>query len=314
MNKSNFLLTIKQIISIILQELPYFGFKVCLAKINVVLQNNSLKSIRYKNQIVLDYLMNHFQNLVYQYKFPIKADFEKDDPCSPIWIFWWQGLEQMPEIIKACYCNTLKMAGDRKVILIDQNNIKEYVDFPEYVWAQFEEGMIRIQHLADMLRIRLLRQYGGLWLDASRYCLKPISEEIFKGDFYSVRSNPDIRFISEGRWTTFLIGGRKSYILFDFLDDFFMEYCKTGKPFIDYFMFDTAIALAYDELYEVKKDIDNLSVSEKGFYWLTEHLEDNYYDVAEEMAKQSSFQKIGWSGCIGKEYSDRSVYDFIVSK
>lgn len=315
MQRNTFFQIIKQILFIILNQLPCFGIKVSMAKIKMVIHNDSLNSTIKKNQIVLNYLKKKFKKLIKKYKsYEITENIRDKNSYGQIWVFWWQGLTQMPEIIKACYYNTLQMAGNRKVVLLDKNSIKEYIEFPDYVWNQLDKGTLRIQHFADMLRVRLLRQYGGLWLDASIYCLEPISAEIFMQDFYSLKSNPDYRFISEGRWTTFLIGGRKSFILFDFLDDFFLEYCKTGKPFVDYFMFDTAIALAYNELPEVRKAIDDLSVSEKGFYWLTEHLEDNYLDAADEMSTQSCFQKIAWSGCAKKDYSEQSVYYSIITK
>ena len=42
-----------------------------------------------------------------------------------IWICWWQGLENAPEIVKRCVASIQKHAGNHKIIMITDENYKE---------------------------------------------------------------------------------------------------------------------------------------------------------------------------------------------
>ncbi len=82
-----------------------------------------------------------------------------------IWWCWLQGLEQAPEIVRRCYAS-LKQLG-RKVIILDSKNYRDYIRLPEYIEDKVKKGMIGRAHYADLLRLELLTQKGGTWMDAT---------------------------------------------------------------------------------------------------------------------------------------------------
>ena len=84
-----------------------------------------------------------------------------------IWIFWWQGEKKMPLIVKKCYESVKSNAKDHKVVLIDKNNLNNYVDFPQFIYDRIETGNMTITHFSDILREKLLYMYGGIWMDAT---------------------------------------------------------------------------------------------------------------------------------------------------
>jgi hypothetical protein len=240
-----FVVKVKRSLKEGVEAFRHFGWGVASSHLSCIWSNASTKSIQLKNKTILTYLRRTYNTLIEQYANKERSfDISHKGDSAPVWVFWFQGEQQMPELIRACQRSRIRAAGTHPVVLLDKDNIKKYISFPKEVWARFEEGKLRVQHLADMIRVHLLRQYGGLWLDASIFCHRQIPEEIFSYPFYSLKGKYLPDFVSGNQWTTFLIGGRPNNLLCSFLDDFFMEWIKSGKPFIDYFMFDCAIALA----------------------------------------------------------------------
>ncbi len=94
-----------------------------------------------------------------------------------IWMFWYTGYETMPALAKHCYHSIQKQAGGREIILIDQNNINQYAPMPDYILDKYHRGFLSIQQLSDILRLVLLENYGGLWIDATVFLSGPIPAE-----------------------------------------------------------------------------------------------------------------------------------------
>ena len=63
---------------------------------------------------------------------PEKLTFPETQVDEPIWLFWNTGLEQAPEIVRTCYQSVKKYAG-RQVVLLTENNVKNYINMPDYL-------------------------------------------------------------------------------------------------------------------------------------------------------------------------------------
>ena len=285
-----------------------FGVRFSVSKIKCILNDDSLVTVQRKNEAILRYLEKKFEKLIQKYHKFKKTP--STDSNLPIWVMWWDG--EMPDVIKLCHKSQLFAAGDHPIKLITKYNVQEFVEFPDIVWKQFDEGKLRIQHLADMIRVQLIRRYGGLWLDASIFCNGIISENVFKLPIFSIKGNCLPFFVSENKWTTFVIGGQANNILCSFLDDFFIEYAKTSKPFIDYYMFDCAIALAYRNIQTIREDLDNLPLFEQDIYWLNENL---YSDHNTTDIKQIPlFSKLAWRKFTENIPPEHSLYNILLQK
>ena len=170
----------------------------------------------------------------------------KEDSNDKIWVFWWQGMEQMPELVRCCYYSLKTQLNDKKVILITKDNIKEYCTFPDYIFQKHESGQITLTHLSDILRFDLLSHYGGLYTDATVFWTGNISAEKYSYLYTCGGYSDEYYFnVSKGRWTGFLIGGCKENPLFGFIYSFFLEYWKQCDELIDYFLIDYALDYAY---------------------------------------------------------------------
>ena len=296
----------KRIIKEIPAEACNFGRDVALAKLRCIWTDERLDMVQRKNEIILDYLKKNFGYLLDQYQKQNVQTMPAE--TTPIWVMWWDGA--MPEVIELCHRSKKTAAGIHPIILITKKNVRKYISFPDNIWKQFEDGKLRIQHLADMIRVQLIRKYGGLWLDASVYCNGVIPEDFFDVPLYSIRGEDNPRYISHNQWTTFAIGGHPNNILCSFLDDFFQAYCMTGKPFIDYYMFDCAIALAYRNIPAVRKELESLPFCKENIYHLNNWL---YQPVGNVDCSQiPMFNKLGWRGFVDDVPEAGSLYQALL--
>lgn len=93
----------------------------------------------------------------------------------PIYFFWYQGWNNTP-IIKNNY-NTLKRFCGKRVIFISSENVEEFIHLPKIIYEKLECGMISYTHFADIVRMTLIAERGGIWIDATTFVCKNISEK-----------------------------------------------------------------------------------------------------------------------------------------
>lgn len=101
-----------------------------------------------------------------------------------IWICWFQGLENAPELVKKCYQSVLENNKEKEIILITNDNIHRYVQFPKYILEKWKKGQITNTHMTDLLRLELLTRYGGMWLDATVFCSSSDIPSYFLSQIY----------------------------------------------------------------------------------------------------------------------------------
>ena len=138
----------------------------------------------------------------------------------PVWVFWYQGVEEMPELVKGCYQHLVR--NNRNVILITKLNFREYCSIPDYILGRVERGEISFTHFSDILRVSLLAEHGGLWLDSTCWVANTISDEVYAMELFTPRTKgvPDLPFWSNSRWCTWCTGtNRKNNPLFVFVRD-----------------------------------------------------------------------------------------------
>jgi hypothetical protein len=135
-----------------------------------------------------------------------------------IFILWLQGFENAPPIIKKCVKTWEKHNKNWNIIKLDEKNLTEYVNIDDYVTQAQQKNMKR-NHFANIIRLLLLVKYGGCWVDATNYCVKPLDDWIYnhftEGFFVFERDGygPN-RCI--GNW--FIYGEKDNYMLKKWLE------------------------------------------------------------------------------------------------
>lgn len=226
-----------------------------------------------------------------------------------IWVCWWQGLENAPEIVKICFERLKKTAGNRKIVLITEKNYSQYIEMPDYIIKKLKAGIISITHFSDALRVNLLSKYGGVWIDATCF----FTADIFKDmtpEFYTVKLPYDEKEIcvSEGKWCIFFMGSSKNNILFNFLTEFYNEYWKKEDKIMAYFLTDYAISVAYEKMSNVKKMIDNVPVNNPLIHELKEQLNNEFnQEELDKLLAQNKIHKLAHERKYINELENRKI-------
>ncbi len=173
---------------------------------------------------------------------------------NTIWVFWAQGRDRMPEIVKRCVKQIEKMRGDYQVVLLTQETYAQYVDIPDYMLRKLGGGKITLTHFSDILRFALLAKYGGWWLDATIYPLCPLEQ---RSSLYTVKTEHDPRYVSEAKWTGFLWYMPAGHPMARFGFAALKKYWEEHESLIEYFLIDHFIRLFYDTSKAFRQEIDD---------------------------------------------------------
>jgi hypothetical protein len=128
-----------------------------------------------------------------------------------IFILWFQGFIHAPRLIRLCLRSWKYYNPDWNIIELDSNNLNNYINFKEDF---IDISGKNIPHAAksDIVRIILLKKYGGLWVDATTFCTRSLNEwldeYIQEGVFGFKNPGPD-RLLSS--W--FLYGEKDNYVI-----------------------------------------------------------------------------------------------------
>lgn len=153
----------------------------------------------------LGYPNKHYGYLVDKY---VKRERETKKSAPTVWTMWWQGEEQMPPIVKACIRSMHRhVSKNVKIVLLTKDNYSDYVKIPSYILDKVEKKLITLTHLSDIIRMALLAEHGGMWLDSTLYVTKDIPDDMVTRGFFSTSAAYQSVHVSKCMWSSFAIGG-----------------------------------------------------------------------------------------------------------
>ena len=94
-----------------------------------------------------------------------------------IFLLWLQGWDKAPWLQREVLESWIINNPDWNVILIDQNNLVHYVKDIDYIYDK--NKIITPQAKSDIIRLSLLKNYGGIWADSTLLCMQPLSHWVF---------------------------------------------------------------------------------------------------------------------------------------
>lgn len=129
-----------------------------------------------------------------------------------LWILWFQGFENSPYPIKECL-NSWKVHNRDSwdIIELTNKNIGDYVNITKIKEKYINKKITKIA-FSDIIRIELLKRYGGLWVDSTTYCNQPLDnwlEQYTKYGFFAFELSGMDRKLSS--W--FLYANKNNYIV-----------------------------------------------------------------------------------------------------
>jgi hypothetical protein len=169
----------------------------------------------------------------------------------PVFFMWFQGENNLPEVIQKCLDSIRKNMPGRKVLIITRKNITQYADIPDYILQKVDDGSITKTFFSDIARAALLYKNGGTWADAAIYLSKEIPLEYCEKNYYCPAGiysehKKDFRYLFNGTkgWNVSFQGtNQKGFPLYDFLFHYYCKYFSEYNTHVDYFMNDFMMSL-----------------------------------------------------------------------
>lgn len=87
-----------------------------------------------------------------------------------VWSAWLQGIDKAPEIVRMCWESQKAMLPEYEHRIMTMDNYQQWVTLPDDIVTKFHKGAMPPACFADLLRLAVLKKYGGVWMDASVLC------------------------------------------------------------------------------------------------------------------------------------------------
>lgn len=250
-----------------------------------------------RHEITLKYIEHIYSEFLKEYDYDPKL-IEKDSRyLDKVWICWWQGIENAPDIVKSCVNSIKKNAESHEIIIITEENYREFVEFPSWLEEKKEKGIISKTHYSDLLRLEILSRYGGLWLDSTFFCSSKCIDEIFEKEIWSIK-RPDYMHcsIACGQFANYSLASnwehRKLYAIFR---DFLLFYWKENDSIIDYLLTDYLIVLASKTNTYVKQQLEKIEPNNPRCDDLFKMLGHEFDEKAwSELCNRTGLFKLSW--------------------
>ena len=267
--------------------------------------NNDLKYI----QIIKEYLTLQYDELIKKSRIEFETwntKVHKSEEQLLLWTLWWQGYDQMPPIVKLCYQTQKKYAESKnaKLILLTKDNISEYIDIPQIILQKVEKKNITITHFSDIIRIILIEQYGGAWIDSTLLIDNSRWETHFENnDFFSFHLPAEVHIpsgtgqvLTECKWTGFMLYSKLPHNpLFVFLKESIVDYWEKYDVLVDYFIMNFLIRVLYDNEEHAKDMIDLVEYNNPCLYDLNLIMNHKYEeDEWVSLKARTNFFKLSW--------------------
>lgn len=216
------------------------------------ISNNIIKET-YKQYLSYKYLEKKYKKIIDNSHY---KEMQKQE-TKIIWVCWFQGIENAPEIVKVCIERLKQTFINYEIIIITEENFKEYVKIPEYIIEMWKEGKIGYAHFSDILRLFLLCEIGGIWIDSTVYTTaKTMPNYLEQNPFFVFQeinlNRNDKQLVVASNW--FIKSNAKNPILL-LTRDLLCEYWKKTNVAIDYYIFHLFFKMATEKYPEIWKQV-----------------------------------------------------------
>ena len=198
-----------------------------------------------------------------------------------VYILWFQGECQMPLVSQICLEKLKSLNPDINITILTSENLKQHhIDIPDYILKKHQEGLISTTILSDLIRLVLLSNNQGLYLDSTIYSIKPLPNWYFDVPFFSINSRNlfetignIIRFDNYEFGEVYALGGT-SPLLYSMAKDIYFAYLKTHDVVPCYEFTYYIFRYLYYRCLPVREMINKLSANNKHSECLVNYFQD----------------------------------------
>lgn len=255
-----------------------------------------------------------------------KDRFSKDNPNSGkpresavsriIWSAWLQGLDNAPEMVNVCLESHQKHLPGYEFRVLDMENYRQWVELPEWVEEKYARGMIPAALFSDVLRVAVLKRYGGVWMDASVLCTGFGNQQLQK-QWTEVENSrfAVFRYYRKGdRYpsglSNWFIAATPDNVVLTSVYDMLTAYWRDYDCTIDYYMMHLFISCALKAFPEMERGMPKLNSRYSLF--LGDALSRTYSQEAwQELVDHVAIHKLNYRKADEARKNPQSYYNFI---
>lgn len=214
-----------------------------------------------------------------------------------IWVCWFQGETSMPPIVKVCYEQLKKNCNGHKIILITLDNLSEYLDISPRIMDKVGTSL-PLTPFSDYIRLNLLSIYGGLWIDSTFLITKPLDENIFKTEFFSIKNdNTDNSIVCRYKWAVNFVYCKKDFAPIQHIRNLFSAFWLNSEKSLNYLLVD--YCFEYERVSNRQFDdvLESMQYSNEDSHEIRIHFNDAY-DKSQwnKWLKNTSLFKLTYKG------------------
>lgn len=264
-----------------------------------------------KHKIMLDFLDKMFKPFWDKYNFTKSMPETNPNLRNKIWICWWQGLENAPEIVKACVESIKRNAGNCEIIIITDKNYKDFVEFPDWLEEKRRTGIINRTIYSDLLRMNILSTYGGLWIDSTFFCKEKCFDQYMNLPLWSIK-RPDYFHASVacGYFANYSLGCTyENRWVYKVMKDCLFYYWQHNDILFDYLLTDYVIVLAQKHIKDIDQMFKGIAPNNKNCDELFKVLGQPYDENTwKRISADTALYKLTWKQSFPKEVNGKETF------
>lgn len=172
-----------------------------------------------------------------------------------IWMLWLQGWDNAPPVVQGCVNSWRQYNPQWDIRLLTAADLPGLLPDDPGLFA-VRNKKLPPEAFSNLVRLALLRRYGGVWADATTYCLVPLDTWVHdaasSGFFGFANPGPD-RMLS-----SWFMAAQKDQILLSIWQHYCVAYWQAHEERHTYFWFHgTLFAKAYAENQALRDVWDN---------------------------------------------------------
>ena len=263
-------------------------------------------------------LEKKYRKVLDEQDFSMQGDDFGESP-KRVWVMWWQGIKEAPDIVKMCVESIKRTFIDWQVVVLDGHNYTDYVSVPESIVAKMKDGVIPLAHFSDILRLELLVKYGGLWIDSTVYCsvgrvkITPPLNNLVSHRLFAFRNIGDgSEKVEEYNISNWFIYAHPNHEILIATLRLLYQYWEDVDELTDYFVFHKFFKMVCKKYPEEAREIPMFSNALPHILQL--HLFDVYNeDYWNDLTKQCAIHKLTYKLDVNNIRKSDTYYHYIMS-
>ena len=224
-----------------------------------------------------------------------------------IWIFWWQGNHNEIPLIKFCIDSVERNKPHGvELIVLTKENLDMYCSIDDTIMKKLKSGVITLTHFSDIVRVSVLAEQGGLWLDATIFAASDFSPAFREGIWSIRRIDIKQKYVPKGRWSIYAIAAPKDCNVFVLMREIFVYYWSFHSAMLDYFLVDFCIDFLYESFSEIRNLFEAIPENNPQVLGLQKELGEPFSpDTLAKLAANTHLFKLSWKEKIPLERNGR---------